>query len=173
MKMSWLACFLFLSNQCVSDQRTQDVPGQLHESLKASSPNEKPFSPTVVKPHARKLAKASRRSCERPAKNERTFEQPPYTSNVFRWSFRCPGPHLRAQRYVARSAVLVSGGRLDLMPTPGGLGPRRMRAAWFRRSASPKGEVRGGARAPNHRVLKVTDQSHRVFRVGLGPNVYT
>ena len=58
-----------------------DVPGQLHESLKASSPNEKPFSPrgpTVVKPHARKLAKASRRSCERPGKNERTFEQPPY-----------------------------------------------------------------------------------------------
>ena len=78
MKTAWLAGFLFLSNQCVSDQRTQDVPGQLHESLKASSPNEKPFSPTVVKPHARKLAKASRRSCERPGKNERTFEQPPY-----------------------------------------------------------------------------------------------
>ena len=57
------------------------MPGQLHESLKASSPNEKPFSPTVVKPHARKLAKASRRSCERPGKNERTFEQPPH---VFR-----------------------------------------------------------------------------------------
>ena len=56
------------------------MPGQLHESLKASSPNEKPFSPTVVKPHARKLAKASRRSCERPGKNERTFEQPPYVS---------------------------------------------------------------------------------------------
>ena len=54
------------------------MPGQL--SLKASSPNEKPFSPTVVKPHARKLAKASRRSCERPGKNERTFEQPPYTN---------------------------------------------------------------------------------------------
>ena len=52
------------------------MPGQL--SLKASSPNEKPFSPTVVKPHARKLAKASRRSCERPEKNERTFEQPPF-----------------------------------------------------------------------------------------------
>ena len=78
MKTAWLAGFLFLSNQCVSGQRTHDVPGQLHESVKASSPNEKPFSPTVVKPHARKLAKASRRSCERPGKNERTFEQPPY-----------------------------------------------------------------------------------------------
>ena len=85
MKTAWLAGFLFLSNQCVSDQRTQDVPGQLHESLKASSPNEKPFSPTVVKPHARKLAKASRRSCERPGKNERTFEQPPYAIAIARW----------------------------------------------------------------------------------------
>ena len=33
------------------------MPGQLHESLKASSPNEKPFSPTVVKPTCESLRK--------------------------------------------------------------------------------------------------------------------
>ena len=61
--MSWFAGFLFLSNQCVSAQRTQDVPGQL--SLKASSPNEKPFSPTVVKPHARKLREGPAKGLEK------------------------------------------------------------------------------------------------------------
>ena len=66
------------------------MPGQLHESLKASSPNEKPFSPTVVKPHARKLAKASRRSCERPGKNEMTFEQPPHVHGAETRSFPHP-----------------------------------------------------------------------------------
>ena len=44
MKVAWLAGFLVLSNQCVSDQRTQDLLEQQHESLKVSSPNEKPFS---------------------------------------------------------------------------------------------------------------------------------